>query len=130
MINENLVAFLDQVGRTIFGEKVTDPDVLGARINNKNILVIKNPVVVHISQKPTGEMALQLLPIFFKEFLENKDEDVNFTYNLDSITLIDVVNFDSKLHANYRGMFSNIVVPDDSTIPSGKGVIKLFDEKG
>ncbi|MEO6583666.1 MAG: hypothetical protein ABIO05_05040 [Ferruginibacter sp.] len=129
MNNNNLTCFLDQVGRTIFAEKVTDPEILKGRTDD-SVLVVKNPVVVHISQKPTGEMALQLLPIFFKEFLDDKNADVIFAFNTNMISMADPVEFDEKLQNNYRGMFSSIVLPSEgTTIPTGENVIDLFDEK-
>ena len=121
MENDNIVAFLDAIGRTLFAERVPD------RCTDKEF-VVKNPVVVNIGTTPDGKMSLQLLPVFFKEFLGDKDEDVVFTYNRQLVTIADPIAFDFKLHNNYKQMFSNIILPDAN--PTGaptKKVIDLFD---
>ena len=124
MEKDNLVVFLDPVGRTIFAEKMPERNPGSAEF------VVKNPVVVHLSPKPDGQMALQLLPLFFREFLADKNGDVVFTYNKNTIAMADPVDFDSKLHANYHNMFSSIEVATElPEAPRGDKVIDLFDEK-
>ena len=64
-----LVTFLDGVGRTIIGEK--------AKVDDTYIYV-KNPAVVNVVQQQDPNtsavrMHLQLFPLFFKEFLADKD---------------------------------------------------------
>jgi len=45
-------------------------------------LGIVNPVVLHVvPQDQSGKMAVQLLPVFFREFLAAKEEAVLFKYN-------------------------------------------------
>lgn len=120
MDNKNIVVFLDQVGRTLFAEKLEDR-------SNEEHLVIKNPVVVHISAKPGGEMSLQLIPIFFKEFSADKDQDVVFTFNIKNITLADPMLYDHKFHANYRNMFSKEKSTEKVDVPKTAEIIDLFD---
>ena len=78
--------FFDLVGRTIIGEKTGE--------DTEN-LFIKNPVVVNIVEQKmqdpnTGQqisrMALQLLPLFFREFLAAPEEGIEFSYNKKNIT--------------------------------------------
>lgn len=121
MENKDIIVFLDQVGRTIFAEQVTDR-------SDENTLVVKNPVVVHINSLE-GKMSLQLLPVFFREFLADKEESMTFTYRKEAIAIADPTTFDVKLYNNYRQMFSNIILPP----PVGQGapakkVIDLFDQ--
>jgi hypothetical protein len=128
--NDNIIVFLDPIGRTLFAEKVTDKKVLGKRETNKNLLVVKNPVVVHIGsvrgEDGQEKMSLQLLPVFFKEFLADKNDDVVFTYDKNNITIADSMTFDHKLYHNYKQMFSPLVIPGAE---KGKKIIDLFDEK-
>jgi len=117
-----IVVFFDSVGRTILGEKLEDK-------TSDKILSIKNPAVVHIMpNQQTGQLQLQILPLFFKEFLADKDVGTIWNYNRDNITeAIDVV-FDFKLEAQYRQIFTNVPAPA-SQQPQGQAeVIKLFDE--
>ena len=66
MANINLVSFLDAACRTIIGEGISE---------TTDKLSIKNPVVVNIvpqagpNGQPNGQMALQLLPVYFREFM-------------------------------------------------------------
>jgi len=79
MANINLVSFLDAAQRTIISELVAE---------DADKLVVKNPVVVNIVPQttqemikdengilkptgreiPSGQMALQLIPVYFREF--------------------------------------------------------------
>ena len=58
-----LVVFLDTIGRTVLGERVDEK-------TTDIVLTIKNPAVVQVMpNQQTGQLALQILPLFFKEFL-------------------------------------------------------------
>ena len=131
--NNPIATFLDAVGRTIVGEvdlSNQDPNVLG----------IKNPVVLHIvPEGQTGKMSVQLLPIFFREFLADKSGDVTFYYKKHSITTTNIETVDFRLKAQYEQMFnkSNIfvppsageVVPASSAAPSeAPKIVNLFDD--
>jgi hypothetical protein len=127
---KTLVTFLDTVGRTIVGEHVETTDA---------VIKVKNPVVLHVvPQDSSGKMSVQLLPIFFREFLADKTHDVTFSYHRDKITETDIDAFDFRLQAQYVQMFnpSNIFVPPNAggvspVAPAGNnggGVINLFDE--
>jgi len=123
-----IVTFLDTVGRTIVGEFVSSDDTL---------LKVKNPVVLHVvPQDQSGRMSVQLLPIFFREFLGDKTGDVVFTYNKTNITETDIDAFDFRLQAQYVQMFnkSNIFVPPNAgevapaPAKDAPAIINLFDE--
>ncbi len=120
--NQNkIVVFFDTVGRTILGERIDTE-------TNDKILAIKNPAVVHIiPNQQTGQLQLQILPLFFKEFLAEKDSGTLWKYNRYNITeAVDVV-FDFKLEAQYRQIFVPALVA--SAQPQGSPeVVKLFDE--
>jgi hypothetical protein len=126
-----VVTFLDTVGRTIVGEEVADQ-------TNDTILTVKNPVVLHVvPQDQTGRMSVQLLPIFFREFLADKTGDVTFSYKKATITESNIDTFDFRLKSQYDQMFnkSNIFVPPNGgqvTPAGGDGsnpaIINLFDE--
>jgi len=118
-----IVVFFDQVGRTILGERVK-PET------NDNVLTIKNPAVVHIMpNQQTGQLQLQILPLFFKEFLAEKDSGTVWKYNRKNITEAVDVTFDFKLEAQYRQIFSATPAAPAPQQPQGQTeVIKLFDE--
>jgi hypothetical protein len=126
----NLTTFLDSLGRTIIGELVSDK-------STKTHLAVQNPVIVHIVPAGnSGQMTVQLLPVFFREFLADKTEDTVWFYNKQSITESDTLVFDFKLTAQYQQMFSksNLIIPPDAgqvspaTTSQAQDVVKLFDE--
>lgn len=122
--NQNkIVVFFDTVGRTILGERI-DAET------NDSVLVVKNPAVVHImSNQQTGQLQLQILPLFFKEFLAEKDAGTTWKYNRENITEAVDVTFDFKLEAQYRQIFSATPAAPAPQQPQGSPeVIRLFDE--
>ncbi len=118
-----IVVFFDQVGRTILGERVESE-------TGTKVLTIKNPAVVHIMpNQQTGQLQLQILPLFFKEFLAEKDSGTIWKYNRENITEAVDVTFDFELEAQYKQIFSNIILPSAPQEPQGPvETIKLFDE--
>lgn len=121
-----ITTILDAVGRTILGELVTEK-------TTDKVLALKNPVVLNVvPQDQSGRMSVQLLPVFFREFLPDKTGDVTFLYKKDNITEADIDAVDFRLQAQYSQMFnkSNLFVPsgDIAKPASGGNVVNLFDE--
>jgi hypothetical protein len=126
-----LAVFLDTVGRTILGEICNDQ-------SNETYLAISNPVVLHVvPQDQSGKMAVQLLPVFFREFLAAKEEPVIFKYNRSNITETSISTIDFRLNAQYVQMFNpqnTFISPDQNpanqnqTPTNQQSVINLFDE--
>lgn len=126
-MSKKLVTFLDTVGRTIIGEEVSSP-------KGEKYLGVKNPVIVHIvPNQQTNQMALQLFPLFFKEFQADKNEDTIWSYNRETIVeSVDII-LDIKLQSQYSNMFSNIIVPDSTIVSPSEAkaqgnVIKMFED--
>ena len=127
-MSKKLVTFLDTVGRTIIGEEVDSP-------KGEKFLGVRNPVIVHIvPNQQTNQMALQLFPLFFKEFQADKNEDTVWSYNRDTIVESADIILDVKLQSQYSNMFSNIIVPDSTIVTpteakvQGGKVVKMFDD--
>jgi len=122
--NKNLVVILDTIGRTILGESQESP---------KGLFNVKNPVILHIVPADNnGKMSVQLLPLFFREFLADKSGDVVFTYEASRITKTDIDALDFRLQAQYSQMFNpqnSFVTEAPQEAPSGDSVVKLFDEE-
>jgi len=118
-----LKTFLDAIGRTIIGEVIADK-------SNETTLALKNPALIHIvPNTSTGQIQLQILPLFFREFLADKDEGTVWFYNRANITESADINYDFKLPAQYAQIFnpspSQIIVPQGNSEPP---TIKLFDD--
>ena len=117
-----IVVFFDSVGRTILGEKLEDK-------TTNEVLTIKNPAVVHIMpNQQTGQLQLQILPLFFKEFLAEKDNGTVWNYKRANITEAVDVTFDFKLEAQYRQIFAAGPAPAPQQPQGSPEVIKLFDD--
>lgn len=119
--NPKMVVFLDYVGRTILGELLEEKN---------DTLNVRNPVILHVVPAEGGRMSIQLLPLFFREFLADKSGDVTFNFKKNCITETSVDALDFRLNAQYSQMFNKNNTfgspqPEESNSPS---VVKLFDE--
>ena len=127
MSDKNLVPFVDGIGRTLVGEVVTD---------TKQILKVKNPAILHVQpNQQTGQISVQLVPYFFKEFQKGGSDSV-LSFNKSSITLSEDMSIDDRLVTQYTNMFSAIQAPAQPQLatvgagaPAGDTpVVKLFDD--
>ena len=146
---KELVVFLDTIGRTIIAKKHEE---------NDDKLIVENPAVVNIipqqvqdpnTGQPVQRMALQLFPLFFREFLAEKDQPVKFAYNKSTIAMShgDNIALDYKVGIQYEQLFTSVgevsVTPTENTVGETKiktpnveapatenkdNVIKLFDD--
>lgn len=117
-----IVVFFDTVGRTILGEKLENK-------TSDAVLSVKNPAVVHIvPNQQSGQLQLQILPLFFKEFLADKNEGTVWNYRRDQITESVDITLDFKLEAQYRQIFAPVANTAPQEQQGTQEVIKLFDE--
>ena len=123
--NTKLVTFLDPIGRTILGE---------LQANTPETLTVKNPVILHVVSDNSGRMSVQLLPLFFREFLADKSENVTFFYKKNLITETQNATLDFRLQAQYAQLFgqNSVFVPPNTgeivTPQKSDKVVKLFDD--
>lgn len=153
--NEQVITFFDIIGRTIMGKVAGETDTE---------ILVKNPAVVNIEQQtvtepktgqvvvnpntgqPVKRMTLQLFPLFFREFLADKNQEVVLKYKRDAITeTSEPIILDFKVKAQYEQLFIDIgdltvnnappaapanqdVKTNDPTADSTP-VINLFDEE-
>ena len=95
--NTKMVVFLDYVGRTILGECLEE---------KTDTISVQNPVILHVVPADGGRMSIQLLPLFFREFLADKSGNVIFDFTKTSITKSNINALDFRLNAQYAQMFS------------------------
>ena len=122
--NQNTIVFLDAVGRTIIGSA-------NESNSTDKYLAVDNPAVVHIVPNPqSGQLQLQILPLFFREFLADKSASTTWKFHRDKLTeSVDLV-LDFKLTAQYQQIFSGgAVVPGEAVPQNNDDVIRLFDEE-
>jgi len=107
--DKELIVFLDMIGRTVIAKRLEETET---------VLTVENPVVVNIipqqvADPNTGQqiqrMALQLFPLFFKEFLAAKDEPISFNYNKANITMSNGdIALDFKVGIQYEQLFAAV----------------------
>ena len=127
--SKNLVVFVDQLGRSVVAEQVSD---------SKTEVEVKNPSIVHVvPNQQTGQISVQLIPYFFKEFLKPGTEDkVSWKFLKANITVSRNLQLDEKLEVQYHNMYSLIHVPEPGTLgnqiadvgAADAPVVKLFDD--
>ena len=112
---------VDSVGRTIVG-----------KINETETSVdVENPTVVNIEVKQdTGQIAVQLIPYIFKEFVsaDGRDKPVTWSFPKNLVVVNKDLKVDNQLIQQYQNVF-NAPAPAPAPAPAAEPeVVKLFDE--
>jgi hypothetical protein len=124
--NKKIVVFFDGVSRTVVGQEIE---------SNDKTLTVKDPAVLHLQPNPqTGQLSLQILPLFFKEFLADKADDVVVSFTKDSIAIVKDPVLDFKILAQYEQIMSLASQPQPEQPlpgqqPTSDDVVKLFDDE-
>ena len=116
---QKIITFIDHIGRTILGEEVKV---------EKNHLLVKNPAIIHVQPTQQGQLNVQTIPLYFREFVgeKAKTDGTVWKFNLNTIVLgVDIDN-DPRLVDQYNKLFSAPAAP--SPAKESAPVIKLFDE--
>jgi|TARA_B110000908_G_C10200929_1_gene425280 hypothetical protein len=124
MSETKYTTFIDNAGRSIFGINSSE---------TKTSITVENPVMIHVAQQENGQMAVQLFPLFFAEFVQpNEDESRKnfFVYNKSSVALGEGFDVDPRISEQYERIVNPTLVPAGSKEGEGEEaeVIKLFDE--
>jgi hypothetical protein len=122
MSDKTYITFIDNSGRAILGVAAED---------TADILKIDNPVMVLVQQQENGQMAVQLYPLFFAEFIKVKEDDsrsTTFTYNKASIAIGSGFELDPRIIEQYEKIINPTLVPVGNEAVEDAEVIKLFDE--
>ena len=125
MAEKNYITFIDNAGRALFGEVSTETD---------SSLQVKNPVMITVQQQQNGQMAVQLFPLFFQEFVVPADGDVRdnfFTYQKSNIAIGSGFNIEPRIIEQYQRIVTPQLVAADAPANSNEEpeVIKLFDDE-
>jgi hypothetical protein len=118
MSQTNLTTFIDSIGRTILAEKLEDVD-------NGAAFLAKNPAIIHVQPTPQGQLNVQTIPLYFREFVsdKNKEEGTIWKYSYANVVLGTNIENDGRLIEQYGKLFSDVPAPT-----AQPDVIKLFDE--
>lgn len=119
----NIITFIDHIGRTIIAEATES--------SPKDKLVVKNPAILHVQPTPQGQLNVQTIPLYFKEFISDKNRESGTRWAFNKNTIVEGVDVenDPRLIEQYKRLFSNqpVAAPAAAT-KNGEKVIKLFDE--
>ena len=124
MSDTNYTTFIDNAGRAIFG---------AVQSETQDSITVKNPVMIVVNQQQNGQMAVQLFPIFFQEFVTGNETTGRanfFTYNKSNIALGSDFEIEPRIVEQYLRIVNPTLVPNT---PAGTSeeteVIKLFDDE-
>lgn len=116
----NTCVFLDTIGRTIVGQIVEE---------TTTEVSVQDPLLVLVQPRPdTGQLQMQLVPLFFKEFCEDPSP-VIWSYKKNNITTPTKIALSSQFVSQYK----QAITPQAPATESQTGtqepkVVKLFDE--
>lgn len=116
-----LITFIDSIGRNIIGEELS---------SSENKISVKNPAMINVAQAQNGQLQVQLIPLFFAEFISasERTNGSTWSFNTNLVTLGEV-SVDERLQEQYVRVFSAVTTaPQDGSGTSDESVIKLFDE--
>ena len=122
MSEKNHTVFVDSIGRAILGEVAEGPE---------SHVCVKKPVILHVQpNNQTGQIAVQLIPYFFKEFNTTEDDTV-WNFPADSIVVSEGLTLNEQLIQQYTNIVN--AVPGPAAAPPAPtnepGVVKLFDDE-
>jgi len=122
MSKQNIVTFIDHIGRTIIAEQHADSD--------KNKLVVKNPAIIHVQPTQQGQLNVQTIPLFFREFVseQTRNEGTVWAFRRDNIVEGVQVDNEPRLIDQYNKLFAGVVAGAPGVAPTAEKVVKLFDE--
>lgn len=128
----DLRVIVDAAGRTILGEHEKE---------TKDTIVLRNPATLFIQpNQQTGQLAVQLIPFFFREFVEEEKRPTGlaWTFNKSTTCYTEQFNLDERLYSQYEKMMtkeanSNPPSVDEFEKAGGAATkapkeVKLFDE--
>ena len=122
MSEKNHTVFVDSIGRAILGEVAEGPE---------DQVCVKKPVIIHVQpNQQTGQIAVQLIPYFFKEFNTTEDDTV-WKFPANSVVVSDGLTLNEQLLSQYTNIV-NAPVGGQPASPTGgeePGVVKLFDDE-
>ena len=96
----NLRVVVDAAGRTIVGEFDKE---------STKTMSLKNPATLFIQpNQQTGQLAVQLIPFFFREFVDEskRPEGIAWTFDKTSIAISEDFGLDERLYDQYEKMMT------------------------
>jgi|TARA_A100001015_G_C14797952_1_gene635737 hypothetical protein len=124
MSDKKIITFIDNAGRNILGVVSSEDD--------SNVKV-ENPVMITVQQQQNGQMAVQLFPLFFQEFVEEGENKRSNYFNYKKCSI--AIGEDFAIEPRIIDQYDKIVNPTLQPVPTQAAsneqpeVIKLFDDE-
>ena len=123
MSDKKYTTFIDNAGRAILAELEKE---------TSSNFVAKSPVMITVQQGENGQMAVQLFPLFFQEFVQPGEGDTRanyFTYSKSNVAIGTNFEVESRIVEQYEKIVNPTLVPANQPAEEGEPeVIKLFDD--
>ena len=114
MSDVTLKIFVDQVGRTVIGDLVSEDD---------STISLKNPCTIFVQPNEQGQLQVQTVPMFFRE------KGTTWTFRKNTIIDSDCAeHLDDKLKSQYSQIVTTFSAPDAPSEEAEPEVVKLFDD--
>jgi len=114
-MSKEIIAIVDQVGRTVIGVETGQTD---------ETLTLNNAVIVHVQPDPaSGQLQVQTFPYLFMEFIEGDKQLNEWTFNKSAIAT-STVKLTEQIKAQYTAI--NNPAPKPAAPTAEPEVIKLF----
>lgn len=119
MSDTKTITFIDHIGRTVIG-------IFAGNTEDGSSFLVKNPAIIHVQPTQQGQLNVQTIPLYFREFVGEKAKEVGTTwkYHYANVVLGVEVDNDPRLLDQYNRLFE--AAP--SAPSSEPSVVKLFDE--
>lgn len=124
-MGKKIIVFLDNIGRIVIGSVKTETDTH---------ISLEDPALVHINvNSQSSQLQLQLLPLFFKEFVKDRSIPTVWHFNKQNITLTENIDFADQFLTQYLQMSAppSVSVPPPTIKQKEKteNIVRLFDEE-
>ena len=111
----NIIVFVDNVGRTVLGTLAS---------SSETFIAVKNPAVINVVPGQNGQLQVQVIPLFFTEFVSaaTRTAGTTWVYNTNSIALAQNLELTEQLLEQYTKIFN----PAPAIVTPDAPVVKLF----
>jgi hypothetical protein len=126
-MSNKIITFVDQIGRTIIGENVETAPT--GEKTDKETLIVKNPAIIHVQPTPQGQLNVQTIPLYFRDFVSDKNKEDGTFWKYIRANIVEGLNVenDPRLVDQYHKLFQPMPVIQPATGNEQK-TVKLFDE--
>ena len=119
MSDTNTITFIDHIGRTVIG-------IFAGDTADGSSFLVKNPAIIHVQPTQQGQLNVQTIPLYFREFVGEKAKESGTTwkYHYANVVLGVEIDNDPRLLDQYTKLFAAPIAAPTAE----PAVVRLFDE--